>query len=63
MTDAQLRVLREVVNLGLEADEHMLLAAAKRLLAEVDYLRNQLKRMAPKALGLPAECTDPKEYD
>jgi hypothetical protein len=46
LNEDQLRVLREVVKLGEQNDEGMLLAAARKLLAEVDRLRKRVKQCA-----------------
>ena len=68
MTDAELDILRGRLS-SRKYYDRMTLAEADQLardinavLAEVDRLR-AYQRLPKGTLGLPHECTDPKEYD
>ena len=51
MTDEQLYVLRETMKLGEQADDGLVLAAGRKLLAEVDRLRAAVQQEREACAG------------
>ena len=62
MTDAELAAIRDRMHEYRVRYASDVIADLSNLLYEVDRLR-AYQRLPKGTLGLPPECTDPKEYD